>query len=537
MKKSTIFCCALVLFCLTIKAQSSDALKDSMRKVRTTKLEIARQVHGQGSLLDNNRELIFLMDSSLSYNWDNNTGLWGTTAKTRSLYEYDLTGLTKANRSYIWRSTTNEWIDFYEILYIRNQQGDITHWIYNSYDTITNAWVPIEHDSLIYNSGGKLISETWNYYNKTSGIWFTGELWKYDDTGGLIEEFYKSWDDMYVVDYGYRSSYILNTRDLPISTINQNWDITAVGWINYDRITSEYTDDTILYKQTDDYWTGTVWEINWQQIYSYANSLLSEQLMQIWDSANSIWVNYAQNIYSYNGNLETENLFQQWDEVNLAWINNSRYTSFYNADNLLTESLSEYWDGYSWINYTRTSFEYDTFGHTTLKLSQQWSDGSWINLSSISYAFNSAGSQTQYTLQNYDTSTGLVNYGSSNLYSYDKNNLNIQYIYKSWNADMNDWQNITLINNYYSEHNTSGINTIKVSNMSIFPNPATNILHVRIELPNASVMVCDLKGNVILNKKAGSEIEIIDTSCLSRGIYLLKVYDSENNLTSKFVKQ
>jgi hypothetical protein len=46
-----------------------------------------------------------------------------------------------------------------------------------------------------------------------------------------------------------------------------------------------------------------------------------------------------------------------------------------------------------------------------------------------------------------------------------------------------------------------------------------------------------VNGNVLLRKKAGSDDETIDISSLSRGIYLLKVYDSEYTRICKFVKQ
>ena len=83
----------------------------------------------------------------------------------------------------------------------------------------------------------------------------------------------------------------------------------------------------------------------------------------------------------------------------------------------------------------------------------------------------------------------------------------------------------------------TGINEINENSLSMFPNPVTNELTINNISKNSTISIYDLNGRLIINKISKSEIEKIDVSNLTNGIYLIKVSDKKAIITSKFVKQ
>lgn len=74
----------------------------------------------------------------------------------------------------------------------------------------------------------------------------------------------------------------------------------------------------------------------------------------------------------------------------------------------------------------------------------------------------------------------------------------------------------------------------------IYPNPAKNILNVEIQsLSNESntIEIFDLKGQQIFSSTSFNKNITINTSAFSKGIYILKVYNSNYLVNQKFIKE
>ncbi|MBA3704946.1 MAG: T9SS type A sorting domain-containing protein, partial [Bacteroidetes bacterium] len=88
--------------------------------------------------------------------------------------------------------------------------------------------------------------------------------------------------------------------------------------------------------------------------------------------------------------------------------------------------------------------------------------------------------------------------------------------------------------------NTIGIkeNTLSNNQVSVYPNPATNILHIsseQREFENSEIEISNIIGQLILYSAFNSEI---DVSKLTQGIYYLKVTTSnKQTYYSKFIKE
>ncbi len=78
--------------------------------------------------------------------------------------------------------------------------------------------------------------------------------------------------------------------------------------------------------------------------------------------------------------------------------------------------------------------------------------------------------------------------------------------------------------------NTTGINSISNSNISIFPNPANDFVNITTK-NNGNLQLIDINGKVLINTKVNNNIKI-DISDLNKGIYLIK-YTSESNIINQ----
>ncbi len=69
--------------------------------------------------------------------------------------------------------------------------------------------------------------------------------------------------------------------------------------------------------------------------------------------------------------------------------------------------------------------------------------------------------------------------------------------------------------------------------VSVFPNPAEDIIHIRSNNNIISISITDITGKIILqqNKRTNS----VDISKLEKGIYFIIIYEKENQITEKII--
>jgi uncharacterized protein (TIGR02145 family) len=83
---------------------------------------------------------------------------------------------------------------------------------------------------------------------------------------------------------------------------------------------------------------------------------------------------------------------------------------------------------------------------------------------------------------------------------------------------------------------TSITNTINSEEVILYPNPAKEKLYIsNSNYAHSIIMILDLQGKKVLSKQMDSDP--IDISNLEKGVYVVKLVDSENVLITKFVKE
>ena len=85
----------------------------------------------------------------------------------------------------------------------------------------------------------------------------------------------------------------------------------------------------------------------------------------------------------------------------------------------------------------------------------------------------------------------------------------------------------------------TGINQFQVNTnqISIYPNPANEILYIDCKLKNATLFITDIIGNKIKQTNVENELTTLDISNLSKGVYFLNVKTTNNVITKKFIIQ
>jgi hypothetical protein len=85
----------------------------------------------------------------------------------------------------------------------------------------------------------------------------------------------------------------------------------------------------------------------------------------------------------------------------------------------------------------------------------------------------------------------------------------------------------------------SRINQISGNNnqISIYPNPANEMLYIDCKLKNATLFITDLIGNKIKQANVENELTTLDISTLSKGVYFLNIKTANNVITKKFIIQ
>lgn len=94
---------------------------------------------------------------------------------------------------------------------------------------------------------------------------------------------------------------------------------------------------------------------------------------------------------------------------------------------------------------------------------------------------------------------------------------------------------ITTISNIATNEPGYGVNEIgSLNNIRVYPNPASNILHIENISNNAVMSVYDYCGKVVMNVSAAKTIDI---SRLAPGVYCLRVTDGKGTGVKRFVKE
>lgn len=84
---------------------------------------------------------------------------------------------------------------------------------------------------------------------------------------------------------------------------------------------------------------------------------------------------------------------------------------------------------------------------------------------------------------------------------------------------------------------SSGLHEKFINQVSVFPNPACEIIQVEFKIRKVKVKVLDINGRLINQKIESATFHSIDISALKKGVYILEISDEVNTCTKYFIKE
>jgi Secretion system C-terminal sorting domain len=166
-----------------------------------------------------------------------------------------------------------------------------------------------------------------------------------------------------------------------------------------------------------------------------------------------------------------------WDYLgDTAFSNAFYYIQTFDANNNITSTIKESWNGSMWVLDSNTLYTYNTSNQVTTMIRQYWSGGMWQPASQDVYSYNIAGKMylDQYQVWNslttmfeastqktfyYDGSSNLINetdqmfvmgvpvYTNQWAYTYTGTNQLLTTTYNTWNGA--GWSPMTMSTNTY----------------------------------------------------------------------------------------
>jgi len=189
------------------------------------------------------------------------------------------------------------------------------------------------------------------------------------------------------------SAWELESRDLYTytsgnltETIMQDWD--GSQWVNAFRSVQTYDGSNRLFTSMSQIWEVDMWANSSLLTYTYNGSgLVSELVFQSWVA--DAWVNFFKSLFTYSGNRLDTTISQLWDGS--VWVNQGRNTYTYNGSDQVTTILNEGWNAPVWVSAILTTNTY-TGGNLTQSLSQSWA-GQWNNFSKRDYSYDGSNNE------------------------------------------------------------------------------------------------------------------------------------------------
>ena len=94
------------------------------------------------------------------------------------------------------------------------------------------------------------------------------------------------------------------------------------------------------------------------------------------------------------------------------------------------------------------------------------------------------------------------------------------------------------IDNFTTHESSAGINSTKAIAAKVYPNPAGNLLNIDLADNNFTQLhIIDIAGNVVASQDISSTHVEVNTTSLSAGTYILKLYGVGNAASMRFIKK
>ncbi len=310
---------------------------------------------------------------------------------------------------------------------------------------------------------------------------------------------------------------------------------------------------------------GNAWVLGSKYFYSYnADNSLKEIIKDYQDYDTKEWIPFTRQEFSYDDNGNLINMLQWYKgSYNPEFKLDEKTDYVYDSENRLSERKDYWYDNDTWIGKTGKTYHYNADGQVEKVDGLRYNEVlfTWNSLSYHTYTYDAAGNETkreemsimsgsemtlteivEYT---YDTQNSLSNTAfpaelKDEIHRSQPDYFENVPLSENKTTNMGDgWEQGTIAAYYYSEFKgvLSGIELRSDKSFSLYPNPATDILHVGNAevLPHTKVNIYSLNG-ALLHSYELNDSKSIDISALEMGVYLIELQsDAERYRAQKLI--
>ena len=310
---------------------------------------------------------------------------------------------------------------------------------------------------------------------------------------------------------------------------NDKWN-KNIKIISYTR--SETSIDSTIVFEYDKITTS--WKLQGKIISEYDANGLKKQLFHLADSLTGALNLFLKTEFNYNNNGY---LISELSDIYVA--DSGKYFPILKEEYFVDESgvqdssiSSMYLRGEGanfWMSMNKIYFYYKENGTPDFEVNYDWNYISWGKSTKTNYLFNDDDDIYFET----DSAWTGVNWipSSTNSTTYHDVREPLVDIYSLWV----DSQNKFLVHDktyYFYEPNTSVITNIIDKNYSVFPNPASDFITIKIEKPkNASFKLYDITGKMVLQNNLNSPSSTFSVAKFKKGNYVAKIKNNNKTQT------
>lgn len=353
-------------------------------------------------------------------------------------------------------------------------------------------------------------------------------LWQVDPSNNQTDEFTRGYNlysngNIARTVFGYVTASQLDTSDIYDYSYDANSRMTLLthrkmstsGWYGEKRIT--YTYD--------------------------GQGNLIEQIEEKWDLGQSAWVNDKRTVDIYTGGKLTQELKSEW--ISGVWEYTDRKTIHYNGNNPDTILNEQYYYGpQEWDTTTREVYFYNAANDNDTLLTYDyyislphWRDPRYRAI----HVYDNSHNRLSQTVQKYN-GTVYENMGRERK-TYNSHDLITSIIYDKWNTSTNQFEvdaNAGLEYRYYEPLTASVADPAINSQFRVYPNPASTVINVQLELPQGKGLldfaIYDQIGKLVRfwhEPYSAVYNRTLDVSALPNGSYHLRC--ANTGLSQKFI--
>ncbi|MBP7478675.1 MAG: T9SS type A sorting domain-containing protein, partial [Chitinophagales bacterium] len=301
----------------------------------------------------------------------------------------------------------------------------------------------------------------------------------------------------------------------------------------------------------DLYWNTSNNSYSNSQQLSYAydiNGNETEMAISNWDVSKNKYEAYTKKLKTWQNGRLTQTLNQNYYGPVDGWKSANRELRLYNSIGNLTEKLNENMNFQTnqFVSGAKEEYTYNDSSRMTSRVAYNWNAQSnqFMPTNKDDWMYNTGNKVTKNTKYNLVQLVGMVPYQEF-IFEYNATNDTIAYEVKgSFNQNSQLWFSIT--REEYScgkkqspnPNPSSGVNSISMVNISIYPNPVHEVLSIESDEEMVSIEILDLIGSAQVKlSNLSSQESKVDLSSLSPSNYILRItMKSGNAIVKTFVK-